>query len=108
MQAGELNRRVTIQRAAITKDAVGGEIQTWATYATFWASLTPVSADEKTRADELAAAQVNRFKVRWSSLSADVGPKDRLVYAGSTFEIVGVKEIGFREGVEITAAARAE
>lgn len=31
-----------------------------------------------------------------------------LTFDGRTFDIVGIKEIGRREGIEITAAARAE
>jgi hypothetical protein len=39
---------------------------------------------------------------------ADLSPKDRLTFDGRVFNIIGVKEIGRREGLEISASARAD
>ncbi len=37
---------------------------------------------------------------------SDIDPKDRVRFEGRVYDIVGVKEIGRREGLEITAVAR--
>ncbi|MCA9467679.1 MAG: head-tail adaptor protein, partial [Nitrospira sp.] len=39
---------------------------------------------------------------------ADLTPIDRLSYAGRTYDVTGVVEIGRREGLEIYSKARAE
>jgi SPP1 family predicted phage head-tail adaptor len=108
MLAGTLDRRIDIQRATVTLDGFGGESRTWATIGNLWASMTPISDGERFRSDERAADITTRFVVRWSSLTSTVDAKDRLIFDGRTFEIYGVKEIGYRDGVEITAAARGE
>jgi SPP1 family predicted phage head-tail adaptor len=108
MQAGRLDRTVTLERFTTNTDTFGGEARTWATLATRRALYTPVSDGERSQAAETAATIECRFLIRWSSDLADLSPKDRLTFDGRTFNIVGVKEVGRREGLEISASARAE
>lgn len=103
MEAGKLDRKITIERATVTTGALGGETRTWATYATAWAEYTPVSDGERWRAGQMGATATARFVVRWSSALALVTEADRIVHDGRTFGIVGVKEIGRRVGIELTA-----
>jgi hypothetical protein len=49
-----------------------------------------------------------RFTVRWSPFTAGISPKDRLTCEGVEYDITGIKEIGRRVGVEISASARAD
>lgn len=109
MFAGNLDRRITIQRATYTQNALGEQIiATWNTLATVWAEVMPVSDGERIRALEVSAEITTRFRIRYSSTVASVNPKDRISYDGRVYDISGVKEIGRREGLEITAAARAD
>ncbi len=109
MEPGLRNRRVVIQRATVTQDLGSGEnIETWATYATEFAEMLPLSDSERVKAAEVSAEITTRFRVAWKSSISTVNPKDRLTFDGKTWDIWGVKEIGFREGIEITAAARAD
>ena len=108
MIAGALDRRVVLQRATTTKDAFNADVDAWSDLATVWASKHDISDGERTRAAEVGAVITSRFQVRWSSALADLSARDRLLYAGVDFNITAVKEIGRREGLEITAAARAE
>jgi SPP1 family predicted phage head-tail adaptor len=104
--AGDLDRRVQFRRAAIADNGIGKTL-TFADHGTpVWASKRDVSDGEKYRAAEVQAVVTTRFVVRWSSFTAGITPKDRLVCGGREYEISGVKEIGRREFVEITAAAR--
>jgi SPP1 family predicted phage head-tail adaptor len=105
MEAGKLDRRITVERATTTTDAYGGEVATWVPLGTVWAAVEPISDGERFRAAEVAAQVTTRFRIRWG---LGVTVEDRVVYDGRTYGIVGVKEIGRREGQEITAAARAE
>lgn len=104
----DLDRRVTIQRATSTPNALNEPVATWANLATLMASKKDVSDREKMQAAELGASITTRFVVRWSATLAGVTAKDRLVCEGVTYDIAGKKELGRREGFEITATARAD
>jgi SPP1 family predicted phage head-tail adaptor len=108
MFAGDLDSRVTIQRATITKNAIGEDAQTWTNLATVWAKVMPIRDAERSENGLINAERASRFQIRWSARVADVNPKDRLTYDGSTYEIWGVKELGRRVGIEISATARAD
>lgn len=105
MEAGLLDRRITIERATETTDAVGGVVRTWGPIATVWAQVLPISDGERWRAQEVAASVTHRFRIRWG---VGVEVTDRILYDGRVFLISGVKEIGRRVGQELTASARAE
>lgn len=106
--AGSLDRRITLQRFTETRDEYNEPVKTWATLATRAASYEPLSDGERFRASETAANASARFVIRHSAAVADVNPKDRVLFNGDPLEIVHVKEIGRREGLEITTGARAD
>lgn len=108
MQAGKLDRRVALRRASTTTDATGGEVAAWETFATVWASKKDVGDAERVRGQEFGASITSRFQIRYSSAVAGVDETCELVCEGRTYGITAVKEIGRREGLEITAAARSE
>ena len=106
VRAGELDRRITLQRATVTRDGLNNPVETWGDYATVWAKYEPVSDGEKFRAGERASEIGARFMIRYSSQVADVSPKDRILFGGREFAITRVKEIGRRVGLEITVVGR--
>lgn len=108
LAAGKLDRKIILQRFTETRDSYNEPVKTWATLATRSASYEPISDGERFRASETAANASARFVIRYSATVADLNPKDRLTYNGDTYEIVHVKELGRREGLEITANARAD
>lgn len=108
MEAGALDRRVRIHRRNGAINAFGEQAETWLDLGAVWASRRDVSDAERMAAAELGGAVTTRFRVRYSSLTSQIGARDRLVSEGRTYEVTGVKEIGRREGVEITAVARTE
>lgn len=94
-----------------SRDAMNTPVQTWAKLADVWASKTDVSDGERMRVAELSAEISTRFGILWSEQLADLNPKDRIEYpiaSGTFFDIYSVKEVGRREGIEITATARAD
>lgn len=105
IQAGDLDRRVTIERASTTTDEYGNSAETWNALATVWAKVDHISDGEKWKAAEVGAHVDTRFLIRWGF---SVTPLDRVVYESRAYSIKGVKEIGRREGQEITASARAD
>jgi SPP1 family predicted phage head-tail adaptor len=108
LSAGKLDRKIILQRFTETVDEYNELVKTWATLATRSASYEPLSDGEKFRASETAAEASARFVIRYSAAVADLNPKDRLTFEGAAWEIVRVKEIGRREGLEITAGKRAD
>ena len=109
MIAGPLDRRITLQRfTAITDTASGEQVKVWSTLAARWASKRDVSDSERVASAEVSAEIGTRFVVRWSIAIEDLNPKDRLIFEDRTYEIVGVKELGRREGLEISAISRAD
>ena len=108
VSAGKLDRRIVLQRFSETRDAYNEPVKTWATLASRSASYEPLSDGERFRAGETAANASARFVIRWSSAVQTLNPKDRLTFDGDTYEIVRVKEIGRREGLEITVSGRAD
>lgn len=107
--AGPLDRRITLQRFTYTTDAGSGEqVKVWADLATRWASKRDVSDSERVASAEVSAEIGTRFVIRWETALRDLNPKDRLVFEGRTYEIVSVKEVDRRVGIEISAIARAD
>ncbi len=106
LSAGKMDRKIVLQRFTETFDSYNESVKTWATLATRWASYEPISDGERLRSSETAATLSARFVIRYSSAVATLNPKDRLTFDGTTYEILHVKELGRREGLEITAGAR--
>lgn len=108
MQAGRLDRLVQFRRAALADDGLTVSEQ-WADFGeVVWAEKADISDGERWRAGAVAAHVTTRFRVRWSGIASEITPKDRLVCDGRDYDISGIKEIGRRQFLEITAAARTD
>lgn len=106
--AGDLDRRMTIQRATTTLNEFNEPIETWGDLATVWAKRRDASATESYRAQEVGAQITARFTIRWSSVVASVNPRDRLSYDGRLYNITAMRDIGRNQWREIDAVARAD
>ena len=84
---GSRRHRLAIQANTPTRDAVGGQTDAYATYATVWGSLRPM------RGLELVNAQQNYEEVTMKAViryRSDIVPSDRIVFETRTLEIVGI------------------
>lgn len=110
MEAGKLDRRIRLLRATSAKNEFNEPVEVWSTLCDRFAEVEHVSDGERTRAAETGAVVQMRFRIRYSSEVADLNPKDRLQYpiGGREFNIIGVKELQRRVGLEISATARGE
>lgn len=105
METGELDRRVQFLRAVTLDDGyqaragayqpLGGRV---------WAGRKFVRDTERYAASTVGVDAVARFTVRYSSFTTQITHKDRLICEGRTYGIVGIKELGRRVGIEITAS----
>ncbi|MGF7161282.1 SPP1 family predicted phage head-tail adaptor [Rhodoligotrophos appendicifer] len=108
LAAGELDRRITIQRSAPVSNRFNEKVDVWSDLATVWAKKEDLSDRERIAAQEVSAEAMARFRIRWSARVADVNAKDRIVYRGKVYGITAVKEIGRRVGLELSATAGAD
>ena len=93
MVTGDLRHRVTIQRLSITKDSLGGVVETWVDFKTCWAKVQPVSGREYWEAKKANAEVSIRVTMRHT---AGILPNMRLFHAARFLEIVVVRDIDER------------
>ncbi|HTN60267.1 MAG TPA: head-tail adaptor protein [Devosia sp.] len=108
VNAGDLDRQITLQRYGISYNADNEPIEGYAGFATVWASWRRATARETLAGAEVNATATDIFEIYWSPEVADVDPKDRLIFDGKSYDIASVAEIGRREGLRIAAARRAD
>jgi SPP1 family predicted phage head-tail adaptor len=109
MQAGKLDRRVQFQRASTVDDGLQSRVGPFSDYGSArWAQKTEVSGNERWRAGMVTAVGTTIFRVRHDSFTAGITPKDRLTCEGRTYHITFIKELGRREGLEISAVAQVD
>lgn len=93
---GKLDQRITFQRVTETVVAGGGRVRTWSDLApvpTVWARVMPVRQGEGLSENRMNAAQTAEFTIR---NRADLTEKDRIVWAGETWNIRGILRAGSR------------
>ena len=111
MDAGKLDRRITIERLA--EGAVNGfgePAETWATLTAVAANRADVSDTEKVSAGQRSSALMSRFVIRSSTVTRTVTTLDRLNYDNRIWNIQGVKETseGRNHWIEITATRESD
>lgn len=104
MHGAKLDRRVQFLRASEINDGFQTRLGPHVNYGSpVWASKAPVSDGERFRAGAVAQDMTDRFVVRYSALTASLTLADEMICEGITYGIIGKKELGRREGFEITA-----
>lgn len=105
MNPGRLDRRIVIESNASTLGATGQSLNGWSTLATVWANKRDVSGTETNRGGEEVARGSTVFTIRFRS---DVGPKERITYSGSTYDINFTEEMGRTEYLKIHTERRTD
>lgn len=108
LASGDLDRRLTLLRPVRGESPTGGEIIDYHEAGTVWAGKRDVSDAERVKAEQVGSTLTTRFVVRWSSLTTSLASGWQVKTGGVRYAVTGVKEIGRREGREITATALAE
>lgn len=81
--AGQRRHRVSLQAATTSTDALGGTIQTWATYATAWAAVEPqpfVTGSQNAEVITLITVPYH----------ASVVAEQRVVHGATTYKVLAV------------------
>ncbi len=114
MDAGEFDRKITLQRMTEADDGFATAPSDWANIATISAKLIPMSGKEMLAAAENAAFANVRFKIRRDSSWSDLNAADRLLFGataahpnGLPHDIISVRQEG-RGFYLIDAVARGD
>lgn len=107
MDLGRLDRRIELVRPIVATNGRNERVPSGMTesLATVLARRDPVSDGERNAGSQVQRVVTDRFTTHWSAVLADLLGTDQLVCAGVTYDIVGIKELGRREGLEISARA---
>jgi head-tail adaptor len=112
MQAGMRDRQISLRRKPSGKDEFGQSISNtsnpmdWDEITEIWASYKPVSDGEKWRSGQVEVASIGWFTVRNSDVVSDLSLTDVLIFDGGVWSISGIKPIGRRRMLEITATRK--
>lgn len=86
---GALRSELSLQRATLTADGLGGHAESWSEVATLFARVEPVSAGTRFGADQTVETVTHRIIVRFR---ADLASGMRLARGGRVFEVVSVHD----------------
>ena len=102
--AGDLDRKIKVEKATLTRNTAGESISTWATFAEVWAKVEPVAGREFFQLAQ-AQAQVDvKFTIRWLvGLTHDM----RIIFDSRTYDIVHLAEFYRDNRIEIMGKALA-
>jgi len=85
------------------KDEYGQPLGTYSFVAKAWADVKPASAREYTSSRQAEAAIDAIIKAPYRT---DIGATWLVVYEDQKYDIQGIAQIGYREGIQILARAR--
>jgi len=108
MQAGKLDRRITLQGATESQSDSGEIIYTWGNVATVWAELVSAKGNERFANAQLIGKAITTFRFRYSTATKVITTKHRVVYDGREYDIVDVREPKRRETLEIDCTVPSE
>lgn len=97
MQAGALNKRLTLERPNTGQDSSGAPLAGFTTVGTVWARISPVNGREATNANQTLASMDTRILIRQNKALDDLGfnEKWRCVYGATIFNIVSIAEVDY-------------
>jgi len=103
MNYGSMDRKIMIQSPPTDKDD-GGELSgSWVLECSPWAMIKHDSSSESNDEGTEAMVDVLTFTIRYRS---GITSGMRVVYDGNTYEIIGIREIGRDEYLELSAVHR--
>lgn len=102
MNAGKLDRRISIFTTTTARDGAGQPIATAVLLASVWASVEQLRGREPFQGDQFNAQQTTIFTIRYRD---DIDATMSIAHDGESYDIQSIKELGRREGLEITALA---
>ena len=100
-----MDRTIRVERSAHTISSSGAPVPTWTTLVTLRAQLLQASTEEFQRAFGASTETATVFRT-W--FVPGITLADRIVYDGLAHNIIELKEIGRRQGLEIRTKSTGE
>jgi SPP1 family predicted phage head-tail adaptor len=107
MQAGLLDRKITIEQLGPDEDDGLRVKQGWTRLCDRKAALVPLSGAEKIAAGQRTAFQTQKFRIRRPSAFTLDQKQHRLRYRGHVYDITNTEEVR-RDEIVITGTAQAD
>ena len=85
MHAGQLTKQITIQVRTLDQDASGQPTETWATFATVYARIAPLTGKDYLSAKQVVDDVTHDVDIRYRR---GIKPKMRVLYQDRIFEIL--------------------
>ncbi len=111
MRSGRLDRRITIERRTVAQNSFGEENETWSNAGELWAEKRHERVLERFASQQRYASAEVAFRVRWFPLIPTVTAAlddYRITYEGREYNILGIDEIGRREGAHVVCVSRTD
>ena len=100
MNAGKMDRKITVQVRTATQDGTGGRVESWADSFDTWAELVQQRATEAVRAAAERTHEILQFRIRYK---AGLGAAThRVLYQLRFFNIVSIIEEGRKDKLLLT------
>lgn len=93
IRAGSLRHSVVIQERTLTADAYGGRTEAWATFATVWANVEPLSSSEQWRAQQVQSSVSHKVTIRYL---AGIDSKMRVKHGTRYLHIGSIRNVDER------------
>lgn len=93
-QAGQLDRRITIQTFSESTDSFGQEVKSYSTLASVWANVTEKIGNEGEDGDMIAATKKVEFIIRYRT---DVNEQMRISYNSNIYKIQAIQSADARK-----------
>lgn len=103
LKSGRRDRKIIIQRSSMSETVIGAPEPAWSTLHELWAEVVSVGGKEQGASGREMSARLSRFVILYKP---GLKESDRISYDGMIWDIIAFRELGFREGIEITAEAR--
>lgn len=108
IEAGKLDRRITIQAATDSRDEANDVVKTWADAFPRWARVADQRGFETVGAQQLVRTADTVFTIRNTERARTIFPEShRIEYKGKIYEIISIQEGKARgDTLEILASSR--
>lgn len=92
MDIGRMRQKITIQTPTRTRDAGGGLVTSWGTFATCWAQVEPLTGNESLTAERIDADVTHRVRCRYLDV-AGITPDMRIKLDNESDRILDITSV---------------
>lgn len=89
--------KIIIRERSTSRDATGGEQETWSDKCSVMASIEQIKKREYTNDGKLITKGMYLIGFRYDSRTQDIDETMRIKYGSRTFEIIGIKNVYERD-----------